>query len=891
MGEWIDLDGGGSGTSPADVIRITSLEDHYEIYQYFGSIASGTTGSVTLPTGYDIDLDRFGNGIDAIITTLGTDSRPLDQVVYTGAGVLVTTTLSGAGAYVLSGTPASYPVGITYYLKGKTKYKDNLVYNNILEADMLISSSYSGTSTTNVVNEYALSTGLATKQNTLTNPVTGNGSGTDNQLVTMTGANAIQNEANALYDGTNFNLGNATTGNNLNLYGTQGAEMMPALTGNSGDANGWTLSSTTGYVQPFNNSVDKTGNGTGTLTPTNASTAPTVGSNYIITIVVATMSGTSAAITVTFGGNFLTTITASGTYTYKIIATSTAKLIITGTPTATRYSITTISQKVYSQGNVLTDGTMQIGNAVGIGITPDPTTYALKVNGDAYLKGSMLLSGNLGTASSSSIIYNYITASGTALTTGISSMATSLALVGTPVRNPGALVFRSTAWNTTPTAASKNNEMAIGLMGISGTTTSSRMDFIDYVADAVSTQNIRASLTSGGNFGVGITAPTNLTHIGGGANAAYFQATNTATGNAATDGTLFGIDSSGNGIINQQEALPLIFYTTGTERLRLLPSGGRSSRTGLYNYLDTSATADTLLDVRFSNQSGYLTVEQCTVANATKATGTWTSQAKIGYLLNNIHATFKSPASAGVFHAMGFYEAPAAHAVLNQGATTQTMGSANNAYQAHAFIVASTAGTASGGAGAVTLVISGTSVSSSGTRTASDTEVIVPDITALSTNTYIESTKMWVGTVTYTLTVGATGHTAYALTFNYGLTSAMHFGEKNVTIRQFEATGRAGQTDTGFNIQLLKHSKTGWTYSAAAFVAGGTVLLNMNTDFSTEKTITSGKRFHYHRKGLITAINGGATATLTDPNEGVVVRITTSQNSSVDTMDMRIFYD
>jgi hypothetical protein len=260
----------------------------------------------------------------------------------------------------------------------------------------------------------------------------------------------------------------------------------------------------------------------------------------------------------------------------------------------------------------------------------------------------------------------------------------------------------------------------------------------------------------------------------------------------------------------------------------------------------------------------------------------------ISNMVGNMQATFKSPASTGIFHAFGFYEAPTQHAALNEGATTQTMGSANNAYQSHAFLVAEAAGTTSGGSGLVSIVISGTSITSGGTRTASDTEVIVADITALSANQYIESTKMWLGQITYTLT--NTSRTAYALNFNYGYVSANHFYEKNVTIKQFECTGRAGANDTGFNIQLLKHSNAGWTYSASAFVPGGTVLLNMNTDFNTEKNLVSGKRFHYHRKGLSTAINGAATATLTAPNEGVVVRITTAANSSIDTMDMRIQY-
>jgi hypothetical protein len=148
---------------------------------------------------------------------------------------------------------------------------------------------------------------------------------------------------------------------------------------------------------------------------------------------------------------------------------------------------------------------------------------------------------------------------------------------------------------------------------------------------------------------------------------------------------------------------------------------------------------------------------------------------------------------------------------------------------------------------------------------------------------------MWLGTVTVTLT-GAGGATTYALDFNYGFASPCHFFEQNITLKQFECTGRAGASDSGFNIQLLKHSKDGWAYSGAAFVAGGTVLLDMNTDFNTEKNLISGKRFHYHRKGLSTAIAGGATPTLTTPNEGVICRITTGANNAVESCDLRLQY-
>lgn len=252
-----------------------------------------------------------------------------------------------------------------------------------------------------------------------------------------------------------------------------------------------------------------------------------------------------------------------------------------------------------------------------------------------------------------------------------------------------------------------------------------------------------------------------------------------------------------------------------------------------------------------------------------------------------IHATFKSPTgSSGIFHAYGFYQAPAASVNLTQASTTQTMGSANNAYEANAFVVASAAGTATGGTtGTAKITVTGTSFNpATGARTGGDSEIIVADVTAASTDGYYQSAKTWLGQITYT--IATTGdRTAFAFQFNYGYSSPEHFDNKSLTIDQFEATGRAGAADTGFNIQLLKHTTTGtgWLYSAAAFVPGGTVLWDMNADFVTEKNITSGIRFHYHRTDLTTVVNGAA-------GEGVVARITTSANNAVESSDLRIFY-
>ncbi len=238
---------------------------------------------------------------------------------------------------------------------------------------------------------------------------------------------------------------------------------------------------------------------------------------------------------------------------------------------------------------------------------------------------------------------------------------------------------------------------------------------------------------------------------------------------------------------------------------------------------------------------------------------------------------------AGTYFAAGYYEAPAGEAVLNQGALTQTLGAANVPYAAHVFFVAKQAGAASGGStGVADVTVSGTSVSDAGVRQTSDTEVLVADNTAAATNQYFETTKKWLGQVT--LTIATTGdRTTFDLSGNYGFTKYEDFGNNDFTVNDFEVVGLAAANDSSFDLELLYHSAAGWTYSAAAFVPGGTVLAKMSTTHSTESDIDNNVPFAFKIERLSQVVHGGASG-----QEGVVVRITTGQNNSVQSMDIHV---
>ncbi|MDD5412551.1 MAG: hypothetical protein PHF31_14265 [Methylobacter sp.] len=233
---------------------------------------------------------------------------------------------------------------------------------------------------------------------------------------------------------------------------------------------------------------------------------------------------------------------------------------------------------------------------------------------------------------------------------------------------------------------------------------------------------------------------------------------------------------------------------------------------------------------------------------------------------------------AGVtVYAAGFYEAPLASAALTQAAATVNYGAANRATAAHAFLVASGAGSVN--AGSCSIVVSGTSFMGDGTRVPGDSEVIVADITAMSANQYFETSKKWLGQVTFTLT--PSGAATYSATFNYGFTKYDDFGNVNFTVNQVEAVGLAGANDADFDVQLIHHNSAGWTYSAAAFVPGPAPVLSLVTDYATDDEIDNGYGFAWKRRDLSIDVEGSMS-------EGVILRMVTTANNAVQFCNMHI---
>lgn len=96
--------------------RVTALEETYVKSLWFEQINSGTSGSVTLPTGGSIILDQWAAGVDALASTIA-GGIPTYESPKTAGGDTITATMDASGAYSLSDTPSSYPVAIIYCYK------------------------------------------------------------------------------------------------------------------------------------------------------------------------------------------------------------------------------------------------------------------------------------------------------------------------------------------------------------------------------------------------------------------------------------------------------------------------------------------------------------------------------------------------------------------------------------------------------------------------------------------------------------------------------------------------------------------------------------------------------------------------------------------------------
>lgn len=229
----------------------------------------------------------------------------------------------------------------------------------------------------------------------------------------------------------------------------------------------------------------------------------------------------------------------------------------------------------------------------------------------------------------------------------------------------------------------------------------------------------------------------------------------------------------------------------------------------------------------------------------------------------------------GLFYTQGYYNYPSDDANLDEGSQTVTHGEANGPIGVHASIVASGAGAAAGGAGPVVIEVSGATINELGVRTPGVTVTLVPDITLMTTDQYFETPEKWLGTVTFTLKndSGSTQAT-FSADFNYGLCKYTDRSDRNFIVKELKVEGLADANDASFDIRLLKHSATGWTYAASGFDPGNGEIVKLSDDYGPDTVLSNGENFAWDRVGINTEINGA-------DSEGYIVEVTTGSVNAI----------
>ena len=221
--------------------------------------------------------------------------------------------------------------------------------------------------------------------------------------------------------------------------------------------------------------------------------------------------------------------------------------------------------------------------------------------------------------------------------------------------------------------------------------------------------------------------------------------------------------------------------------------------------------------------------------------------------------------SSGIFYYGGFYDFGASNDNFNPSLASG-WGTTNKSYAAHFFVVA-----AAGGAGGTDTVIriTGTSITDAAVRTAADTEDLTLD-DAGAAGAYYETTKKWIGNITVVKQSGPD------LECNYGWTKYWDNNNTDFIVDGIEVTILAGANDTGFNLRLLHHKTTGWTYNAGSTPTPPTPIAALQTDHVTEYELANNENAAWKRDDLATAIAGGN-------GEGTIWEITTTANRAVET--------
>lgn len=198
----------------------------------------------------------------------------------------------------------------------------------------------------------------------------------------------------------------------------------------------------------------------------------------------------------------------------------------------------------------------------------------------------------------------------------------------------------------------------------------------------------------------------------------------------------------------------------------------------------------------------------------------------------------------------------------NNFSSAVNFGSANVAYADHIMLVLGEVAVDD-----ITITVTGTRIQDTGIRTPSYVSTItIPNGSAV--NSYFETPEKFIGQVSIVVTAGTPKQC------NYGGCKYWDYANRNFRINDFDITLLAGANDNGFDIRLIKHTDTGWTYNAGSTPSQNNVLHDLQTDYNTEYQLSNGEEAAYKKTNLSDFIAG-------ESSEGIIWEVVTTSNNAV----------